>query len=265
MRKLRIGKLFDFVFGAGFLFLICFVWVRYFLHDFWLTIILTSLATFLIVAVYHVVSKKRYEKQSITENDMKCARAISTKFLLLTKQEILKEFCTHLNKKYKTEIKSDYIVINNNILRPLFSGSLITDKDVIESYTKTKGLKAEKLILVCKDADISAINVAKMVTDKKVVILVELSAFENIYKPLEFEIPEIETPKQRKKFSEYLAFALCKQRTKNYILVSVFLLISSFVLRYNIYYIVFASITTILGLYSHFNRKFNSHQKQEFI
>lgn len=265
MKKLRIGKIFDFVFGATFLFLMCFVWVRYFLHDFWITILLTGVITFLTIAIYHFFSKKKYDKHLLTEKEMQNASAISAKFLLMTKQEVLKEFCTCLNKKYKTEIKSDYIVINNNILRPLFFCGTVTDKDVIESYTKTKNIKADKLILVCKKADDISKAFAKNITDKKVLILEEFDAYENIYKPLNFEVPYFESTKKRKKTIDYLSFALCKARTKNYILVSAFLLISSFVLRYNIYYIVFASITTMLGLYSYFNKKFNSKKSNNYL
>lgn len=265
MRKLKIGQIFDFVFGATFLFFMCFVWVRYFLHDFWLTILLSAIITFGIMAIYHFLSRKKFQKNLLSEIDIKNANAIANKFLLLTKQEILKEFCFYLNKKYKTEIKSDYILINNNILRPLFSSGTITDKDVIESYTKTKSHKANKLILVCKKADESALDFAKYITDKKVVILEEFDAYDNIYKPLNFDIPPHEKQTKQRKFVDYLAFALCKARTKNYILVSAFLLVSSFVLRYNIYYIVFASITTILGLYSYFNKRFNTKFTNNYL
>lgn len=257
MKVLKIGKVFDFLFGAFFLFLISFVWLRYFLHDFWLTIFLSAVATFFVMAAYHVLQNKKESKKALTEKEIENAHAISTKFLLATKQEILQEFGKKLGDKYNVQIKSDYILINNNILRPVFSCSCIVDTDVIESYTKTKKLKAEKLIIVCKNASESAKKICEYVTDKKVIILEEAEAYSDIYKPLNFDVPENKTHKKKKQMNDYLSFALCKARTKNYLLVSVFMLVASFVLRYNIYYIIFASITTILALYSHFNKRYN--------
>lgn len=264
MKVLKISKVFDFLFGAFFLFLISFVWIRYFLHDFWLTIVLSAFATFLIMAIYHLLQSQKENKKLLSAKEIQNAHAISTKFLLQTKHEVLHEFQKKLNKKYDVQCKSDYLLINKNILRPVFSCSTITDTDVIESYTKTKSLHAEKLIIVCQNASESAKKIAEFVADKKVVILEEMEAYNDIYKPLDFAIPEQKSTKKKKQMNDYLSFALCKARTKNYLLVSVFMLAASFVLRYNIYYIIFASITTLLALYSHFNKRFNLPKQRKF-
>ncbi len=264
MRVLRISKFFDFLFGTAFLFLICFVWTRYFVHDVWKTIAISAIVTFFIISVYHIIKNKKESRKQLTEQEIKNAKKISTNFLLKTKQEILKEFEKNLSKKYQTKIKSDYLIINNNILRPIFSSAVITDKEVIESYTKTKSLSAEKLIIVCKNANVEAKKIANMIDGQKVIVLEEIEAYDDIYKPLNFSVPDkMQDTKKRKKAYDYLSFALNKARTKNYLIVAVFLLFSSFLLRYNIYYIIFASITTLLALYSHFNTRFNLPQKSK--
>ena len=47
--------------------------------------------------------------------------------------------------------------------------------------------------------------------------------------------------------------------------ISVILLFSSFILRYNVYYLIVATITTSLSLYSHFNTKFNAKNIEDII
>ena len=197
----------------------------------------------------------------MTEKDIKNASDIATNFLLLKKTETLKIFEKKLAAKYKIKKKSDFLIVNKNILRPIYSASIITSKDVLETYTKTKDENFDKLIIVCKKASIDAKEILLLFSDIKCIVLEEFEAYENIFKPLNFEIPTIKkTKKEKKKITDYLSLALNKQRTKNYLMISVFMLFSSFVLRYNIYYIVFASITTLLGLYSYFNKRFNSKQ-----
>ena len=261
VKVLNLSKFLDFLIGTSFLFLVCFVWARYFLHNFWLTIFVCSLATFLIVSLYHILKKQKQQQLILTEQEKNYAEMISTKFLLMTKQEILQEFQQNLEKKYKTTIKSDFIIINESILRPVFCCKTITDKEIIESFSKTKNISAKKLIVVCKNATPEAKNIASMITSKKVIVLEEFESYDDIYKPLGFEIPKDMQQKKRKSFDDYLSFAFKKQRTKNYLTVALFLLISSFVLRYNIYYIVFASITTLFGLYAHFNTRYNLPKK----
>ena len=257
MKKIRISNIFDFLIGTSFLFLVFFVWTRYFVHKIWLTIIISSVLTFFAISIYHIIQTKRQNKKILSENEMKNAHQISTKFLLMTKQEILKEFEKYLSIKYLTKSKSDYLIINDNILRPIFSSATISDRDVIESYTKIKKMNVKKLIIVCQGASTEAKKIAELITDKKVVVLEEFDAFENIYKPLKFEIPKNANERSKKNIGDYVSFALKKERTKNYLIVAFFLLFSSFILRYNIYYVVFASITTMLGLYSYFNKRFN--------
>lgn len=261
MKVLRISKLFDFLFGVSFLFLISFVWIRYFFENIWLTLFLSSLLTFLIVSIFHISQKYFLTKKNMTEKDIKNASDIATNFLLLKKTETLKIFEKKLAAKYNIKQKSDFLIVNKNILRPIYSASIITSKDVLETYTKTKDENFDKLIIVCKKASIDAKEILPLFSNIKCIVLEEFEAYENIFKPLNFEIPTIKkTKKEKKKITDYLSLALNKQRTKNYLMISVFMLFSSFVLRYNIYYIVFASITTLLGLYSYFNKRFNSKQ-----
>lgn len=261
MKVLKISKLFDFLFGVSFLFLISFVWIRYFFENIWLTLFLSSVLTFLIVAIFHASQKYFLNKKNMTEKDIENASGISTNFLLLKKTETLKIFEKKLGVKYNVKTKSDFLIINKNILRPIYTTSTITSKEVLETYTKTKNENFDKLIIVCKKASDEAKETTQFFGKTNCIILEEFDAYENIFKPLNFDVVIAnKAKKEKRKIYDYLSFALNKQRTKNYLMISVFMLFSSFVLRYNIYYIVFASITTLLGLYSYFNKRFNSRQ-----
>ena len=258
MKKLYLGKIFDFVLWGSFLFFVSFVWARYFFKNFWTAVLASIFITSFAMIVFRLINRKKLEKQKIELIKQKNASAISTDLLLKTKQEILKIFFEKLSVKYDVKIKSDFLIVNSSVVRPIYVCKKITDKDIIESYKKARTVNAKKLIIVCKEADETATEIIKMINSFEIVLLTEIDAYKNIFEPLKFEIPKIEeVKKEQKKFSEYLSFALNKSRTKNYVLVSIFMLFSSFVLRYNIYYLLFASVTAFLAIYSHFNTKFN--------
>ncbi len=257
MRVLKLSKIIDFIFGTTILFLICFVWTRYFLHDTWLTILISSTVTFVIATLYHFFSKSKNQKLELSNKEIKNASQISTGFLLSTKQQILKNFYEKLNIKYNTKIKSDYLLVNDKVLKPIYSTQTITDREILDAYLKVKDISAKKMIITCQNADNTAYTFCKLVTDKEIIILTEYEAYTNIFKPLNFEVPVIKATIRKKNAQDYLSLALNKSRTKNYLIVSIFMLFASFILRYNIYYLIFASITGLLALYSHFNTRYN--------
>ena len=92
MRELYLGKIFDFIFFGSFVFLITFIWSRYFVRNFWIAIVISILLTITFMTVANLLSKKKRERQKKEQHEKSEANAISTNFLLKSKQEILKIF-----------------------------------------------------------------------------------------------------------------------------------------------------------------------------
>src|SRR5574344_474094 len=258
MKVTKLSKVFDFIFGASFLFLVIFILTRYFLHDIVFTLLLSLILTMCICTIFHILYKNKAKKTNFSKKEAENAQKIANFYLFSTQTEILQNYYIFLNAKYSVTKKTEFLMINNSILYPIFKCEKICDRDILSAYTKTKKIKNYKLIITCKAFDEYAKQITNSVTDKEIVLLDADESYKNIYKPLSFTVPNFESKKESKKdFHNFLNLALNKSRTKGYVLIAIFLLISSFVLRYNIYYIVFASLTSILALYSYFNLKFN--------
>lgn len=262
MKNFKLSAVFDFVFGTSFVFFVSFVWLRFFVHNFWLTLFLSATITFVAVCVYHILKTKKVNKQAIKKDDIKNANAICNNFLLCTQKEVLATFYKKFNVKYQTKLTSNFLIVNDKILYPCYNTQSITDKDVFFIYQTAKKHNASQIIIACKNASQSAIDATQIIGDKKVVILQCVEAYKSIFLPLKFDVPKLQVAKPKKSFNTYLSFALNNQRTKNYAIVSIFLLVASFVLRYNIYYLIFSTLTALLALYSHFNKKYNVSSQQ---
>ena len=266
MRVSYFGKIFDFVFGNLLVFFVAFVWTRFFWSDQRINIAVSFVMMILVCLIYNYFAQKRAKKTEMNKMDIQNAQDISNGFLLSSKADILKSFEKHLSKKYSVKIEKSFLHINGNILYPVFDVQEITDKEILAVYQKTKNITCKKTILVCHKKNDSANEITQIFAGKQFVILDCVEAYKSIYKPLEFDVPKFEHKvKKEKTAKQYLSVAFSKKNTKNYFMVSAFLLFGSFVLRYNIYYLVFASITTIFALYSHFNKRFNISKNEKLI
>ena len=267
MKVFHLSKIIDFVFGNLFVFLIAYVWTRFFWTDQRINISVSFFVTVLVCLMYNYFVEKKSQKKELSQKEIQNAENISTNFLFLTKTDIIKIFATNLSKKYQTKADRNFLLVNGNILYPMFESQQITDKDVLTAYQKTKTMSFKKLIITCNKISPSAFEIQNLITDKKIILLDSQSSYQNIYKPLEFPIPKIEhLHKKPTNIKNMFSTAFSKKQTKSYFFVSCFMLFGSFVLRYNIYYLIFASITTILALYSYFNKRFNqTPSPTEFI
>lgn len=266
MRVSYISKIFDFVFGNLFVFFVAYVWTRFFWTDQRINLLLSFFVMILVCLLYNYFSQKKAKKVEASKQDLQNAQDISTGFLLCSKTDILKTFQKNLSKKYPTKIEKSFLHINSNILFPIFDVPEITDKEILSVHQKTKDVSCKKIIIVCHKQNKSASEILEIISHKQIVVLDFVEAYKSIYKPLEFEVPKFEhKQKKEKTVKQYLNVAFSKKNTKNYFMVSAFLLFASFVLRYNIYYLVVASITTIFALYSHFNKRFNISKKEKLI
>lgn len=262
MKNFKLSNIFDFVFGTSFVFFVSFVWIRFFVHDFWLTLFLSATITFATVCIYHILKTKKTNNQTTKKDDIKKATAICNNFLLCTQKEVLATFYKKFDVKYQTKLTNNFLIVNDKILWPCYSTQSITDKEIFLIYQVAKKANPNKIIITCKNASQSAIDATHIIGDKKIIILQCIETYKSIFLPLKFDVPNLQVSKPKKSFNTYLSFALNNQRTKNYAIVSIFLLVASYVLRYNIYYLIFSTLTAGLALYSHFNKKYNNTSQQ---
>ena len=70
---------------------------------------------------------------------------------------------------------------------------------------------------------------------------------------------------QKITINDLLAYSLNKKRTKGYFLASCIMLFSSFLVKYNLYYIIFSTLLLILSLISFINPKFNKKISENIL
>lgn len=271
MEKRIFSKIIDNLFLIVCVFIVSFLWVRFYQHNPVLILLYSSLITSLIYSAIHLIIKhKQIKNKSIKKEDLAIAN-LSHLLLFSTNQECIKIFENSLklrNLEYTKTTK--YILFNNNMLIPFYSKTKVDDNDILQIFLKAKQLKIKaKLIIICaKNFTEDAKNFIKTMSQQEFLLLDERQTFNTFFKPINYQIETKSQQKNKQKFKDkvnnLVNIAFNKSRFKGYLTSAIILLIASYFMRYNIYYLVFSSLLMILALFSYFNKPFNKPKKDIF-
>lgn len=250
------------------IFLISFVWLRYFIRKLWLATLMCVIVSGLVYAVLFILSYKKQQKIGLKAKEKDDAQNM---FLSLASDEKYMDFFEKLAKKKHSNVckHKTYLVVNHQnaqntqiqsktLLYVDLSFSILNIARFMEIYTKIKKENTNKIVIVCQEVDKSVFAFAENF-DEKILILDQFQTYQKLFKYYEF-FPEITVKyKQQKKlaFRDFVAYSFNRQRTKGYLFSAIILILSGLFLRPTIYYCVVASLLVCFALFSQFNPIFN--------
>lgn len=259
-----IFKFFNILFRLFLIFLICFVWVRYFVKDLTLSLVYTAILTACFELIIHFLLDRKFSKMKLKQEEEKLAEKISLNFIYNNKLA-LSYFFNLTSINYVSKKVGDYIEIKNKVentencnekivLFPFYSFSEISKQNVVEIMRKTKKSNPTKLIICGYKISKDAYELAKNFKEFKMVLLDSNLCFLKLIKPNNYYPENLKdfNTFEKTKFKDLLKAAISKKRAKGYFLASIVLLFSSFVVSLNIYYVIISSLLLILSLISFF-------------
>ena len=269
-----ILKFFNLLFRISLIFLICFVWVRYFTPSLSLSLIYTALLTLSVELLIHVFLTRKQAKFNLKKDEEKLAEKISSNFIY--DPTLAVSYFYNLAKiNYNAKKNKNFIVLwrkgsnetleqNNEdnlsekaektVIYPLYSYNPLSPQNFVEIIRKIKTTNATKLIVCCYKVSNETVAIAKKTPNIKIILLDSKGCFLKLIKPHNFypqNLKEIEFS-TKPKFKDVLKGSISKKRAKSYLISSLILLFSSFIVRMNIYYVIFSSILLALALVSFF-------------
>ena len=258
----KVSSLADFLFKNIIIYIICLIWARFYIENQYIALLASMLLTIIISLLFTLLRNKRYKKLFTSKTEEKHIKACINQFVFSLKSENVTFFYNLALKKYNAVKKDNCIFIKENdgvILMPVFTTKK-TDSDIlIEAYALAKKHSATKIIICSKEFDKGALALSKQLEGVKIYLLNDRETYLNILKPTN-TYPEIKvTLKYSSKitFSEFLNMAFNKSKTKSYVFMAIFLLLASLLIRYNLYYIISASVVMCFALFSYFNKEYN--------
>lgn len=264
-----IFKFFNLLFRVFLIFALCFVWVRYFIDELWLTLLYTALLTISIELIIHFIFVKRNSKKILQSKEEKLAEQITTTFIF-SKEESLNYFYNVAKIHFNAKKTSKYIIYEKEhleksidisetdgakvVLYPYYSYDLVTPQNLVEILNDTKKVCYDKLIICGNKIDKETYKLAQKITDTKIILLdsfdtyIEISKKYNYYPTKLKDIQSINKPSLK----ELLKHSLSRKNSKGFLISSLILLFSSFIVRLNIYYVIVSSLLLLFSLLSFF-------------
>lgn len=254
------------------LFLISFVWLRYFTRKFVMSIILAVLISAFITLAIFLFKRSKTKKVGLKLKEKEDAENIF--FSLACKNNSIDDFVKMASKRHKNIVKhKNYMVINETenhtktVLWLDLSFAGLTEARFMEIYNKIKSEKAGKIIICCKEISDKNLSVFCNNFKEKFLLLNQYDTYEKFYKEYEY-FPEItiEYNKEKKMmFKDFLAYSFNKKRTKGYLFSAFILVLASLFVRASLYYCIIASLLVVFAILSQFNPYFNVKNNTQIL
>lgn len=254
------------------IFLILFVWIRYFVKRLWLaTLISTLLTSFICLALFFVSRKKRFnfgmklkEKESAENIFLSLAfenNPMDFFYKLATKRHHdVTKHKNYLTIEYKLEGVKTVLWFDNS-----FEG--LNVPRLCDIYSKIKKENATKIVICCYENSDKNLPSFIRTFKEKFVILDRYKSYEKLYK-LYACFPEITKTYPKEKslaFKDMLKYSFNKKKTKSYLFSALILIFSGLFVRVSIYYCLIASLLIVFALISQFNITNNPKNDDEII
>lgn len=253
MYKVRISNIIDIVLTSGILFLLFYCWIRFYTKNSSLSIFISVLITFLLVFLIFFCKKKKSAKKQISLKQKKMAVECATQLKFSGKNNVKKFFLNILKDKYKTQNKTDGVIIFEDNKTTFFVVDF--DKDIFSSnelasvYSSAKKYGANELIICAISFDDNTKNLSKSINNLKITLLDAYETYAQIIEPSK-QLPAkvVDTEKAKLTFKQLMSYIISRERTKNYLLLGLVLIFSSFFVLFKIYYLVFGSFLLFMAL-----------------
>ena len=260
MNKSTFSFIIDFVFYSLIIFAVSYIWLRLYIHNNTLILVISLIITLFISSILCLVLKNKISKNKLTKKEEKIKKQILNSLLVMNNNEInnfLTQVFNNNVKKYK-----DFLVILNEEKTVIFYNFSFLETDINFILNSLKTSEKLEIFNVNIISNLFNKDCNKFVKNIKN-FNIKLINFNDFYfKCLKEQniLPNSKIKYEEKtKYSikELLSIAFNKTKTKSYVLTGLIFLVSSLFLRYNIYYIIFTTLMFSFAMFSYFNKRFN--------
>ena len=236
-------------------FVVIYIWLKFSLKSTSLIFLLSSIMTAAFEMISLFASKRNNQIKALKISQQQEAEDMF--FSLLNLEDPVLFFNNLFKIRHNNTIrKKDYLIIytgeNKKILiYPFIKLQPFSADNLFEIIKKENNVS--KIIIICNEYDLNY-NKYLNTSSTEIVMLNKYQTYSAIYSEYEY-FPEITTKsyaKSKISLKEFFRNAFEKSKTKGYILAGLFILFSSFYVKFSLYYKIAASLLFIFALISLF-------------
>lgn len=269
--KIKLTSLFNIFFRILLIFFVFFIWIRYFFNSLVLSVFLSAFATILFDFIIHAILSKKNISLNLKNEEILKIEQIKKTFIFWNQNQTNTFFFNLFKTKFSATKQSKFIIINkdNKTIALYFSFYFhnLSPDEIVEIYNKSKNSFFDKLIICSSEFDKQCSEIIKFIKSDIVLLNIEKTYF-NFLKPYEYypkDLVNENSIKSTQTLKSLFSNAFCQQKTKGYFFASLILFISSFIIKFNIYYIIMSSLLLILSLLSFLIPKLKHTKTEELL
>lgn len=244
----RFSIISNVIFKYFILFAIGFLWLNFYIDDLLIVGLISFIISIIIGKIISIIQSKKNSLIKISIKEQEQIQNISYQLFLAPSERIVQFYSILLKTNHEIKINKETQSISwqNIVFVPEYSQSTITADTISKIYKSHND--CDKIIIAGIKFSEDATNLAKSISNSSLILLDEQSTFK-LFKKYDFypDFKIIKNKKEKLNYQKLKDIALSKTNTRHYFLSGIIILTTSFFIKYNIYYIVFATLLFTLS------------------
>lgn len=255
----RLVKSIDIAFEIFVLFLIVFVWARFFIRSILWAVGVSILVTIILCILLSKIRETKLNKKLLTKNQQKKAQAIADFLMCNNYEKVLSFFEGRFSAKV---LKNGLMEIQGKLCFLYNQKSILSSDDMLNIIKIPQLMQGHQVNIFCANVADEALKVASKISNIDIQIFdsKQMSAWEE-FENFQEQNDIIFKNDKKSNLRDFFALFLNERNAKSYLFCALILLISTLVIRQKIYYYIFISFLLSLALICKLLPKFVSNKK----
>ena len=262
--KSKFSKVVDFIVTRAALFTAAFVWARYMIDDVWLSLMAAALLTLLVNGALRLLFRLASKGKTLKSQELRRAEEISRQFLWGAPEENAQFLSAAVAAGEACQIipLGDCFVAEkegrSTLVCAHFSTQPLTRQHIVEFVRCARRAAAGEAAVLYLTAEKNIDQFCASVPDVKIKLFDPVKTYALLKSYDVFPaVTQLPAPAKKTSLKTLFSAALSRARAKAYIAGGLFLFALSFFTLYRLYYLLSASALLLIGILSHFNKKYN--------
>lgn len=239
----------DDLFKSFIIFVIVFIWFRYFLDSLALSLVLGVVTSLLISISLIALKKKKTDSINLSRKQQLEIDDIATYLLLSNKNEILDIF----NQTIMGAISGRYIIKDSKVYYPFFESEIFNLNDL---YKVIKTLPENiELEIIAINFDAKVEKVSKGLKSNKITLTSKDQMYTKFLLDKKLDIKSKLSQSAKTTFKDFLRLFVRPENSKGYLFSALYILLACLIIPQKLYYLIFASVLLVLALICRYKKQ----------
>ena len=267
---MKIRRIFDFILSRAIIFALAFIWCRYYIKPVYLSAAAALGVTFILSFILYLISRPKKRRTAVTGAEKEHMNEVINQFMYSLNRQNIEYFYNLIKNEHPATLLPECIVAENSKGKTLmftrFTIAPLIPDDVRETIIECRRYGAKRAIVFCNSFSDKAKETAGKIEGIEIILMNAENTYGflkqfNLYPAITIET----TQKRRKPFKVFFKFAFSRTKVKAYLWGAAIMLLGSFFVRYNLYYLISATAFLFFALLSFINFKFKQEPEKNLL